>query len=439
MIDLSILICSTHTRWEGFGQAIQKQVWAQYQGLPEGYRDRIEIVMLTDNKKMMLGHKRNVMVDMAQGRYVQFIDDDDRIEPDMFRRVLDAIETHDVDVITFGVSVSISGGPTKVCRYSMTYTKDRDTDEGYERIPNHICVVRRDIALKASFPNLPHGEDSGYSKLLLPHLKTEHLIPEVLYHYDYDPESTETQQHLRAPLRRRDGPALVDVIFLSDAKTTKLQGMTQNAIRTCVAGANSLPVNVIVMEQAPGLRYAHAETLPAHAEFNYNLFANAAASKGSAEWIMVANNDLVFDDGWLHQLLAVNHPVMSPKSPEDIRQAHITVPTEGEQTAVHFSGWCFMIRRELWNKIGGFDEDFSFWCADDSVIQQVLAEGVKPMLVPDSIVHHLGSVTLKTLKKAQTDEMTWKMADRFNRKYGKSLFVDNPEFQKWRMVNGSAK
>lgn len=437
MIDLSILICSTHSRWQSFGQAIQKQVWEQYAALPVDYQDRIEILMLTDNKKMMLGHKRNVMVDAAQGRYVQFVDDDDRIEADMFRTVLDATDTN-ADVITFRVSVSMDGADPRICRYSKDFEADIDTDDGYERIPNHLCAVKRELASKSSFPNLPHGEDSGYSKLLLPHLQTEHAIERVLYHYDYSPSATETQQHLRSPIRRRDQPAIVDVIFLSHAKTPKLQGMTQNAIKTCVAGANSLPVNILVMEQQPGKRYMHATTLPAQAEFNYNAFANAAASKGSAEWIMVANNDLVFDDGWLHHLLAANHPVVSPRSPEDIRQADLEGNATGYENAINFSGWCFMIKRSLWTQIGGFDEDFGFWCADDSVIEQVRATGIAPMLVAAAHVHHIGSVTLRTIPKRH-DDMTWRYVDRFNRKYHRDKFADDARFAEWKKAHGSIK
>jgi glycosyltransferase involved in cell wall biosynthesis len=104
-----------HTRYQTFGPKIAEQVWTQYAALPKDYQDRIEILMLTDNKKMMLGQKRNVMVDMAQGKYVQFIDDDDRIEPDMFRSVLDAIEIDPADVITFLVSVILNGGEPKIC------------------------------------------------------------------------------------------------------------------------------------------------------------------------------------------------------------------------------------------------------------------------------------------------------------------------------------
>lgn len=432
MIDLSVLICSTHTRHDNFGRAIQKQVWDQYNALPSQYRERIEIIMLTDNKKMMLGHKRNVMVDMAQGKYVQFIDDDDRISPAMFRKLLDTITLHDVDVITFGVMVRINAGIPKLCRYSIAYEEDGETDECYQRLPNHICVVRRELALKASFPNLIYGEDSAYSKLLQPHLSTEIILPEVLYHYDYDSGTTETQQHLNAPLRRRGGEPIVDVVMLSNATTNTLARMTQKAIDSCIAGANSLPINVIVLEQQE-CEYRNATTIHAPGEFHYNQFANRGIRYGSAPWVMVANNDLTFQDGWLHHLLAAGHPVVSPKCPNDVRQRHIFKNTTGRNNAEHFSGWCFMMTRELWEKIGGLDPDFGFWCADDATIEQVVAQGIEPMLVPQALVQHRGSVTLKTLHKPQEmNDLTWAMVDKFNRKYDRNKFAIDPRFNEWK-------
>lgn len=192
MIDLSVLICSTNTRYKSFGPRIQQQVWEQYEALPVDYRDRLEVLILTDNKRIGLGPKRNIMVDTAQGRYVQFIDDDDRIEPDLFQALLDATES-DADVITFLVSVSLNGEPPKICRYSKDFPFDRNTDTGYERLPNHICCVKRELSMEASFPDVRYGEDSGYSKALHPLLRTEHCIDRVLYHYDYSEQTSETR------------------------------------------------------------------------------------------------------------------------------------------------------------------------------------------------------------------------------------------------------
>lgn len=430
MIDLSVLICSTHTRYKTFGPKIAEQVWGQYELLPAQYRDRIEIMMLTDNKQMMLGQKRNVMVDAAQGRYVQFIDDDDRIEPDMFRAVLDATDSG-ADVITFLVAVYVNGDHPRICRYSKDFRSDRNTPTGYERLPNHICCVKRELALKVSFPNLLYGEDAGYSRLLLPHLNTEHHIDRVLYHYDYSDETTETQQHHKSAIRLRDQQPVVDVVILSNATTSRLRTMTQRTIDTCVAGANSLPVNVIVMEQRDRVSYRHATTIKAPDEFHYNAFVNHAARQGQAKWIMVANNDLVFTDGWLHSLLAADHALVSPKEPNDSRQAEITCNTMGFTNGTHFSGWCFMIMRSLWNAMGGFDECVTFWCSDDVVIEQAKALGVTPMLVADAKVRHLVSATLRDTSN-DDGKLTWQQVDIFNRKYGQDKFADDSRFIAWK-------
>lgn len=433
MIDLSVLICSTHTRYKTFGRAIQDQIWEQYAQLAPGFQNSIEIIMLTDNKQMMLGQKRNTMVDMAQGKYVVFVDDDDRIEPDYLVSLVDAIHS-DADVITFLVSVSLNGDKPKICRYSKDFPRDRNTPTEYQRIPNHICCIKKEIALKSSFPNLAHGEDSAYSKLLLPHLHTEHHIPRVLYHYDYSDEHSETQQHRRAALRVRPGQApIVDVIILSDAKTLPLKTMTQKTIDTCISGANSLPVNIIVMEQQM-VKYRRAFTVHCPEEFHYNAFANRGAKLGRAEWIMVANNDLLFYDGWLHQLLAADYPLVSPRCPKDSRQAGITTNTVGGVNGKHLSGWCYMIHRDIWSAIGGFDECVSFWCSDDVVIEQVKQLGIEPMLVPGAKVRHLRSQTLK--QSSVMDDLTWAQLDVFNKKYGKNKFGNNPQFREWKKQHG---
>ena len=69
MIDLSILVCSVHTRYDTFAPKIQKQLYEQYSALPEADQDRVEIIVLTDNKKMMLGHNHHELIDLYQYRF----------------------------------------------------------------------------------------------------------------------------------------------------------------------------------------------------------------------------------------------------------------------------------------------------------------------------------------------------------------------------------
>lgn len=428
MITLSVLVCSTHTRRHTFAPKIMDQLFGQWDVLPDDDRDRVEIMVLTDNKQMMLGEKRNVMVDAARGRYVQFIDDDDRVADDMLAAVLAAIDDHAPDVVTFLASVSMNGDPPKPCSYRLRWPRDQNVPSEYRRLPNHLCAVRRDLALQAPYPALPYREDSAYSKLLRPLLTTEHHIPRVLYHYDYNTATTEAQDIRPVAVRSRSQPPTADVIMLSKATDVRTRRMTQQAIDTCRTGAGTLPVRIIVVEQAPGVTYRNAETVHRSDPFSYNAFVNAAAATGTAPWIVVANNDLVFEPGWLHPLITADHELVSPHNPGDPRQKDL--PDDGEtgiENGRHLSGWCYMISRRLWQAIGGLDEEFTFWCADDAVLEQCVAAGVEPMVLPDSRVRHLGSATLR--REGRTDAATWAQVDRFNRKYGRNKFGRHPGYR----------
>ncbi len=436
MIDLSVLVCSVHTRYDNFLLKIEKQLFDQYNALSEADQERVEIVVLTDNKMMMLGHKRNKMVELAQGRYVVFVDDDDRVAADYLSELLLATES-DADSIVFQAEVSLNGEPPKLCYYSKDVKKDYNTPSGYHRIPNHICCVKKAVALKSSFPNVLYGEDAGYGKVLLQHLKTEHKIDKILYYYDYNSETTETQAWRYNRTEPRRLKPMVDVVILSKARDRMSMAMTQNAIDTCFYGSNGLPVNIIVIEGGLSYRYNNATTIFKRDKFNYNEFANVGAGLGKADWIMIANNDLTFHDGWLHNLIAAGHEVVSPHEPNDPRQKDIKENTQGDVIGKHFSGWCFMIKRELWERIGKFDTDVSFWFSDDAVVEQVKAVGIMPMIVKDSLVSHDVSQTLTKEPQAMQDELTWANAYIFNKKYNKHKFEDKPAYKEWLKRNKS--
>lgn len=428
MIELSILVCSVHSRYNTFLPRIQKQLYEQLEALPKADQPKVEIMVLIDNKQTMLGAKRNHMVEMAQGKYIQFVDDDDRIAPDFLSELLEATKS-DADCIVFTAEVSLNGESPIPCYYSKDNMVDFNKSNAYYRIPNHICCIKKSVSIKSSFPNIKYGEDSGYSQVLLPHLKTEHKIGKILYFYDYNSETTETQNEQVNKVKPKATDPIVDVVILSSAKDEATQQMTQEAIDSCWVGANGLPVNIIVLEQGDH-QYKNAKTFfKTKDQFHYNRFANFGAEQGNAVFIMVANNDLQFHNGWLHALLAAGHPLVSPIDPNNPRQADIKGNAVGEQNGIFLSGWCFMIARMLWEEMGGFDEDVDFWCSDDVVIEQAKAKGVLPMLVPGSRVEHLVSQTHNQVDSERLEDMKWGNIKIFNDKYGKDKFVNDPRYQ----------
>lgn len=432
MIKLSILVPSTNNRYDNFNISIQNQLFGQYEQLTISQQKEVEILMLVDTKSMMLGEKRNNMINLAQGEYVVFVDSDDRIPSDYISELLEAT-SNNCDVITFNASVSLNGEDPKLCRYSKEYTSDYNTDSEYHRLPNHICAFKRSLAIQFPFPNILYGEDSGFSKSIHKYIKSEFRIDRVLYHYDYNQETTETQYHLGS-----NSNSVVDIVILSNASKTLYKRLTQQAIDTAFDTCGSNPINIIVIEQQPNVTYPKTKTINiTDCEFNYNKFANIGASHGKSKNIMISNNDVIFQNGWLDELLLTGHDLVSPHERRDIRQQDIKEDTIGDVTGKHFSGWCFMITRELWNNIGGFDEDFGFWFADCSVVQQCIKQGVYPMIVKKSLVDHIGSQTLKSLDSVTIDNYTWGLTEKFNKKYNQRKFEDNPNYQAWKQTQSS--
>ncbi|GAA4391737.1 glycosyltransferase [Tsukamurella soli] len=421
-MKLSVLMLSTDTRYDTHCVRMEEELFRQRDLMLDA--DEVEILVLTDAKGMTVGRKRQSLVSIAQGEYVMFVDDDDRIEPDMLESVLDGIIESHADVVCYRASVSLNGGKPKVCRYSKDFRSDRNTATEYLRLPNHLMAVKRELAMQAGFPDKSFGEDSDYARNLLPLLETEHQIPRVLYHYDFSDETSETAAK---------APYLADVVILSNGKTEQQQAMTQKAIDTCIDQARPDRVNVIVMEGQPDIEYERATTVLQLPAFNYNREANRGIRMGGAPWVMVANNDLLFGAGWLRRLLAANHPVVSPKCPRDPRQRMIRRNTRGDQVGRHFSGWAFLSERAIWEKVGGWDECVSFWASDNCVVAQLKEIGVQPMLVPLAQVTHLGSQTLQ--HASDKDDLMWAQIRIFNEKYGEHIFEDNPRYKAWRVAH----
>ena len=419
-IKLSILVPTTDSRRNSFLPKILDQIFEQV-----GDREDIEVIVFMDNKKRTIGEKRNDMLSMCKGEYVIHVDCDDRLHKDYLSEILRGIEKG-ADVVTFKSMVTINGGSSKECVYSTGIEKEANEETQYLRFPNHICCVKTYLAKHVGFPNLQKGEDTDYAVRLKPYLNTEFHIPKVLYFYDYEDSTTETQMNSEPPI--------VDLVILSKGDSTDKVRMTQKTIDTAIQGAYGYKLKVIVVEQNPDVTYQRANVVnPYEKEFNYNKFMNFGAALGKAPWIFFANNDLEFKEGWLKPLLELGGRVVSPWEPNDVRMKDITRNTLGTRVGRHFAGWGFMMERSLWNSIGGLSTVTKFWCSDNSVVEQILEKQVYPMVVKDSVVIHLGSQSLNSIEDADLkSDYTWGDVHRFNIHYGKDLFKDNKWFKQWK-------
>ena len=166
-------------------QEVQRQI-------DEHPQCQIEILYIGDNKKRSVGRKRNDLLKLAQGDYVCFLDDDDRISPAFISRVIPHLNPL-TDIVCYRVECSIDGAAGKPVYYNKDYSKNTNYPDYYERMPNHLMVVRRELALQTLFRDISRGEDKDYSIRLKPLLHNQVLIDEVLYYYVYNSSTTETQ------------------------------------------------------------------------------------------------------------------------------------------------------------------------------------------------------------------------------------------------------
>ena len=148
------------------------------------------VEVLTDEapKGKSIGQKRNELLNKAKGEYVCFIDDDDKISNDYLRLILKALNNKP-DCLSLKGVITMDGQMPKYFEHSIKYNEYRTTQNliTYERYPNHLNVIKRDIAVQFKFPEINFGEDTDWATQINKSglLKKETYIDEVLYYYNY--------------------------------------------------------------------------------------------------------------------------------------------------------------------------------------------------------------------------------------------------------------
>jgi len=179
---LSVLICTLPKRKAMFYNLLQN---LEAQIRSNKFVDEVEILSM-DDVDMTTGHKRNLLLEKAQGDFIVFIDDDDEVDLSYLELIVNCIKNNPhIDCIGIKGIISFDGGKIKPWSISIKHKHWHETPHEYFRTPNHISPVKREIAVEAKFPNITYGEDLEYSKRIFPMLKSEATIDKAIYHYKY--------------------------------------------------------------------------------------------------------------------------------------------------------------------------------------------------------------------------------------------------------------
>ena len=192
-MKLSILICTLAPifRSTKYITRLLNQLTSQQKGR------NIEILYLGDNKSMTVGKKRNILLEIARGERVIFVDDDDLVYDGYIDKLLQYCEL-DYDCISIGVRHTRDGNGEAI--YDFNFKKNinfRDHNEGgrrkHGRMPNHLCLWKKEIAMRVKFPDKNLGEDHDWSEAQILKGYTFFDTKEILYHYDFKSENTQTR------------------------------------------------------------------------------------------------------------------------------------------------------------------------------------------------------------------------------------------------------
>jgi hypothetical protein len=155
----------------------------------------VQVVTLPDRGKLLIGEKRQRLLEDPRvvAPFVAFVDDDDLVSADYCPRILAGIASG-ADVVCFRVRCYWDGVLVGRAITSLTVGAWRRGESGadglhyYERTPNHLNPIRRELALSVGYRAMRTGEDADYSRRLFDRhgaAMKEHFIDAYLYDYYY--------------------------------------------------------------------------------------------------------------------------------------------------------------------------------------------------------------------------------------------------------------
>ncbi len=159
---------------------------------------------------------------------------------------------------------------------------------------------------------------------------------------------------------------------------------------------------------------------------------NQGVKAAESEFVMLLNNDVLVSDGWLEGMLAVLEKDAAIGAVGPItnyisglqRLAEVPYRDDDDAAFHHFAwqvksknagkitprrrlaGFAMLMRKELYNALGGFDESFgSGNFEDDDLCLRIRQEGYALMVDESTYIHHFGSQTFKANKMDYSQSM----------------------------------
>jgi N-acetylglucosaminyl-diphospho-decaprenol L-rhamnosyltransferase len=174
----------------------------------------------------------------------------------------------------------------------------------------------------------------------------------------------------------------------------------------------------------------------------YGRAANRALRGGGGELVCVSNADVVPEPGALVALAAVaTEPragMVGPVFGGDTDRYHAALPGTATMLARIFagsfgerpqpsppagavsevgqpSGACFVVRRELWDQVGGFDEGFFLWYEDVDLAKRLHDGGYRNLIAGSARAGHAGAEAFVQIDPRRQQAIRLRSVERYIR------------------------
>ena len=151
---ISILVCMLKSREGSYRENLYPVLKKQI----DTSNGNAEIKEFCDNGELLIGTKRNSLLDLAAGEYCCFVDDDDMISADYVSEILSSIERNKYpDCVEIRGEIFWAKQWIEF-RHSIKYCGWYTNDGIFFRTPNHLNPIRREIAQEVRFKNMGAGK-----------------------------------------------------------------------------------------------------------------------------------------------------------------------------------------------------------------------------------------------------------------------------------------
>ncbi len=200
----------------------------------------------------------------------------------------------------------------------------------------------------------------------------------------------------------------IDVIIHTKTSNDDVFNMTKVALMMLHDSEKNYKFKVFLYETDPNSTYDYSpwiyksfiETEP----YNCSRVINKANSHITNDWVLIVNNDLRFERRWFSKIIDVykQRPDIESFSPKDPLlysmeyRAHFVGGDEDYHESYKvrefMAGWCYVMKKRVWDAVYPWDEQFDFYYADNDYAEKLKSLCIKHALVRDSIVFHYGSI-----------------------------------------------